>query len=173
MARRHPKKKQAKQQAEAEDDLSILHPDREIHVGGETVTVREYGFVEGLRIRAAAAPLIDELYQVMRGGDSDLDSIYALLAEHHRLLVELMAASIDQDLEFIQGLSDGDGSLLMDTWWVVNSAFFIRAVQRKMQVARVHGRTTATRSSAGGTSTPHSSPTDTPPTDSGDTPSDS
>ena len=173
MARRHPKKKQPKQESAAEDDLAILHPDREIQVGGEQVTVREYGFVEGLRIRAAAAPLIDDLYQVMRGGDSDLDSIYALLVEHDQLLVDLMATSINKDVEFIQGLSDGDGSLLMDTWWVVNSAFFIRAVQRKIQVDRVHGRTTATRASAGATSTPRSSPTDTPQTDSADTPSDS
>lgn len=153
MARRFSSSTQAEQPAEAEDDLAILHPERDIQIGGEQVTVREYGFVEGLRIRATAAPLIEELYQIMRSENSDLDGIYAMLAGHDQLLLELMATSVDKDVGFVRALSDADGSLLMDTWWVVNSAFFIRAVQRKMMMERVHGRAMENPPSAGEMST--------------------
>ncbi len=171
MARRKPKK-QAQQESAADDDLEILHPDREVRVNGETVTVREYRFVEGLRLRATAAPLVEALGELMQR-NVDLDQVYALLADHEELLLELMALSIDKPVEFVAGLDGPEGELLMDTWWVVNASFFTRAVQRRLLAARAHRLTAATRDFVGGTSTERSSPTDTPPDSSGNTPTDS
>lgn len=168
MARRHPKE-QRKQESSAEDDLAILHPDREVRVGGETVTVREYRFVEGLRLRAAAAPLVDALGELVQQ-HADLDQIYALLAEHEGLLLDLIALAIDKPVGFVEGLSGPEGELLMDTWWVVNASFFTRAVQRRMLAARAHRLAAATRDFGGETSIERSSPTDTPPARSENTP---
>lgn len=166
MARRHPKKKVA---APPDDDLDILHPDREIRVGGDTVTVREYRFVEGLRLRSAAAPLVDALVELMQQ-HANLDQIYALLAEHEALLLDLIALSIDKPVEFVEGLGGPEGELLMDTWWVVNASFFTRAVQRRILAARAHRLAAATGDLSGETSTERSSPTDTAPNDSETTP---
>ncbi|MDF5999802.1 hypothetical protein P4050_15915 [Pseudomonas aeruginosa] len=53
--------------AQGADDLQILHPEREIEVAGRKLTVREYGFVEGLRLRPMIQPLLDDLYAISQG----------------------------------------------------------------------------------------------------------
>ena len=49
------------------DDLQVLHPERSPIIAGRQVTVREYGFIEGLGLRPLAQPFLDELHE--RGGD--------------------------------------------------------------------------------------------------------
>ncbi|MFU4637262.1 hypothetical protein ACM71F_30855, partial [Pseudomonas aeruginosa] len=44
------------------DDLQILHPERTLEVQGRMVTMREYGFVEGLKLRATMQPFLDDLH---------------------------------------------------------------------------------------------------------------
>ena len=47
------------------DDLAILHPDRTLTLGGRAITLREYGFFEGLDVADRAAAFIAEM---MSGG---------------------------------------------------------------------------------------------------------
>lgn len=137
------------------DALEILHPEREVRLWGDIVTVREYGFFEGWTIQRTAAPILDQLMGAADAGESGLDQILASLAEQPELLLHLVAeACIDplpsqatdadktaraaQVDAFAARLRDdaetGDteGQALLMTWWNVNSGFFVRRVVRRL-----------------------------------------
>ncbi len=143
------------------DDLNVLHPEREVELDGRTVTVREYGFVEGLKIQRSAAVLVAALVEAQGAGDVAYQSVQSIMADHADILIDLMARAADVDADWIRGLSDEDGQLLMMVWWSVNGPFFVRRVAVDVAI---------TAQSAGQTSTPPSSPTATPSTDSEATP---
>ncbi|MBS0599536.1 MAG: hypothetical protein JSR92_19940 [Proteobacteria bacterium] len=149
--------------ADGRDDLNILHPERIIRVAGREVTVREYGFMQGLRIAAAAAPIIAELADAAERS-LDVELVLATLAAHPAELVALIAAATDLTPAQIEALPDDEGQLLLLTWWAVNAPFFVRRV-----VMRVAPRLAAAPS-AGATSSPSSSPSATTPSDSSSIP---
>ncbi len=109
-------------------DLEILHPERELEINGETVTVREFGFVEGARLGALAKPVIDELADLMNDpeGDIDLGALGEIMARHSDAMVQLMARAVDREPAWVESLSDADGQRLLLTFWQVNSDFFMR-----------------------------------------------
>lgn len=156
-------KKKAKQDGE---DLAILHPEREITVGGRKLTVREYGFVEGLRLAAIAAPIVQDLAAIS-GGDGTLLGYAALqtvFANHADAVVDMIAQACDQPRDWIaEHLSDGDGQALLMTWWAVNGPFFVRRVVQALQMRAALG------AFAGAKSTPPSSRPATTPSASGTT----
>lgn len=123
--------------------LEILHPERRLVIGRgkeeRVVTVREYGFVEGLQLRAQYKLFLDALEQAITaaGGSTSLESVEDVFAEHHDRLLPLIATAADLDVAVVQDLADDDGYLLMQTWWVVNSGFFIRRLIRRQAAARL------------------------------------
>ncbi len=148
-----PAVRQARTASRAERDLEILHPERDIEVGGINVTVREYGFVEGLKLRETAAPFMEALYRLAHssGAAPSFGAVEEMLVEHSGSVLELIARAADVDRAFIDSLSDEDGYLLMQTWWLVNANFFIRRVINRLATDR------AFRLPAGVASTPRSS----------------
>ncbi len=157
MARKATRPKPApvrKKAAAGADDLAILHPQREVIVAGRTLTIREYGFVEGMRMRALAQPFTESLYQhASVGGDApDFSAMETLIADHLDEVLQLIAASADVDVDWIASLNDTDGYRLMQAWWLVNSGFFIRRVLQRLAtdraVARLAGPRSTTPSSA-------------------------
>lgn len=146
--------------AKPQEDLQVLSPDREITVAGKKVLVREYAFIEGLRIRAAAKPLIEDLQKLLEH-DSRITDYIDIIADHQALAIELMAISSGLTADEITALSDNDGLLLADVWWTVNGPFFMRAVWRKMDLEKMlkgrAGQTLSSTSSAPGTDTATSS----------------
>ena len=114
--------------AKGADDLAVLHPERKLEIGGKTITVREYGFLEGLKIQRSSVVLVKALVEAQKEGDAPYNTIQSVLSDHADTLVELMAAAADVDPDWIRGLSDADGQLLMGTWWMVNGPFFVRRV---------------------------------------------
>ncbi|MBS0457468.1 MAG: hypothetical protein JSS44_09095 [Proteobacteria bacterium] len=144
-------------------DLEVLHPERVIHIGGSEVTVREYGFLAGLRLQAAAAPIVAALADAAERG-LNLAAIQGVLAAHPAQIVALLAAATDLPPAQIEALPDDEGQLLLLTWWAVNAGFFVRRVATAIAARR------AAEASAGQTSTPSSSPTDTISPDSATTP---
>ncbi|WP_286806195.1 MULTISPECIES: DUF6631 family protein [unclassified Marinimicrobium] len=166
MAKRVDKKPAQDSAPDGADDLAILHPEHTLTVGGEKVTVREYGFVEGLRLRPKYQPLLDALYDIMVGERApELDAVEAVLAEQLDTTLDLIAVAADVDRSFIEDLSNEDGQRLMDAWWAVNSPFFLRSVFKRAAQERALSR------HAGATSTTASSSTGTTRTESGNTPS--
>ncbi len=114
----------------AEDELQALHPEQKITLAGRQLTMREYGFVEGLRVRAQQRPFLDALHALLTRGGSEFtyEAIQDLLAEHHEAVRVMVAQAAGVEPEWVDGLSDTDGSDLLLLWWAVNSGFFLRRV---------------------------------------------
>lgn len=116
--------------SENANDLEILAPDREITLTtGEKVTVREYGFMEGLRIQNLAAGLLEDLTRLFLDEPEkaqDLAVLEEVFSRHSYVIADLMALSAGKDREWVEGLNDTDGQVLMMSWWSVNTGFFVR-----------------------------------------------
>lgn len=142
-----PRKKAAAKPAPGDDDLEILHPEREPTIAGRKLVVREYGFVEGLKQRPLYAPLIKTLEPVLAEGElPELEDILDLLAEHADRLPQLMAIACDQPTEWVARLGHEDGYHLMLVWWGVNGPFFMRSavgqlLNERLRAARCAGVT--------------------------------
>lgn len=145
-----PKKKAIK---DGEDDLAILYPDREVSIAGEKIVMREYGFVEGMRLHPLYAPMLHELAQIAGRDGVDLSALQCVIGAHADDVSTLIATACDRDVAWVRGLNDADGQQLFLTWWLVNKDFFIRRIVQAVQVAAMQ------RASRGGASTPPSSPT--------------
>lgn len=152
----------------ATDELGILHPHGEIEVAGEVVTVREYGFLEGLQVQAAAPEFFAALYAAVPRDQAapDFEQIQEVFVAHHEQVAQMIARAVDRDVEWVAGLPHGAGYRLMDAWWTVNVGFFIQLMFRRK------GLRGARPQSAGPASTQPSSAPDTgaAPTTSGGSP---
>ncbi|CAM5528660.1 DUF6631 family protein [Rhodanobacter lindaniclasticus] len=148
-------------------DLDVLHPDRVITIAGHEVTVREYSFVEGLRIRAGAKNFLADLHKQIQTGDMLTEDILDVLAVHSDLVLSLLAKSTGMEPEWLKDLNDVDGDLLLLTWWGVCGPFFVRPIARRLgqelliKVAASGGRTSTPPSPLPG-SAASSSSTNTP-----------
>ncbi|MCP4469008.1 MAG: hypothetical protein GY942_26850 [Aestuariibacter sp.] len=151
MAKKVPAPKAKNKVADkGEKDLATLHPDQTITLAGRKLTVREYGFVEGLQLRGLTQPIIDALYEAVadRGDPPELEEILGILSAFSDTLVQLMAISADVDEDWVHQLTQGDGYTLMMVWWSVNGPFFIRRVfnrkTAKLAVERLRAGQTST-----------------------------
>lgn len=120
------------------DDLEVLHPERVATIAGREVTVREYGFVEGLRLQSLVGPIVADLEGLLGAGLPSLEAVLELLGRHAEAVARLMAVAADVDEEWVNGLSQDDGYLLMMLWWGANGPFYLRraAMQRMAAAAR-------------------------------------
>ena len=161
-------KKPAQKERSEASDLEVLHPEQTVKIGDRTVTVREYGFIEGMRLYPLYEPILQELFELMSQGDVPSASVVqGILAQHMDRVVALVAAASDLEEDEFPALSMRDGQKLMDAWWVANGPFFLRSVMNRVMEKRLKER-----ARAGQTSTNSSSSTDTTRTESGGTPDD-
>lgn len=138
------------------DDLEVLHPEREFELDGRKIVMREYGFVEGLRLAAQAAPVVQDLASLANNRDdaeglrsfANLESVFA---RHEDALLALVAQACDQPVAWVRDLDDENGRSLLLAWWAVNGPFFVRRVITELQMRL------AAVPSAGDASTPASS----------------
>lgn len=113
-------------------ELEILVPDHTLTLSdGESVTVHEYSFMEGLRVDALAGGLIKPLQDLFLASRDDgvglrLQDLAAVFGAEPMLMAELLAMACDREPEWVQALPDQDGQLLMLAWWNVNQGFFVR-----------------------------------------------
>lgn len=133
------------------DDLSVLYPDVTLPIAGRDVTVREYGFIEGLQLRPKMAPMIADLDRLFTTGEALVEDILDMLGNHVDLVRLAIAQSTRTDVDWVGGLNDADGDLLVNTWWGVCGPFFMR------QVLRRHMDRAERRRLAGAASSPSSS----------------
>lgn len=147
------------------DDLQVLHPEREMEIAGVKVTMREYGFVEGMRLAATAAPVVHDLSIIT--GDAKDDGLLeyarlqAVFADHVDAITGMVAQACDQPREWVETLGDADGQTLLFAWWAVNGPFFVRrvlvALQMRMAAKRFNGATSTPSSPPPATATPSDS----------------
>jgi hypothetical protein len=123
------------------DDLAVLHPDQTITIGKRSVTVREYGLLEGLRVRGYMRPFTVDLEKMLSGGGEVLvEDVMDVIGLHvpivHRALAQSIAEpgaeASEVDLQWITTLNDLDGDRLLSTWWGVNGLFFLRQATRRV-----------------------------------------
>jgi hypothetical protein len=134
------------------DDLAILYPERRQTIAGVAITMREYGFIEGVQLAPLVEAVVGALADVASAGDRLTPSaLRPAFAAHPDAVVALIAAASDQPEAWVRALSDRDGQALMLLWWVTNADFFVRRVIEAVTVRQME------KASAGQTSTPASS----------------
>ena len=160
MTTRQPKSAAAAADVNDGDALEILHPERIATIAGRQITVREYGFVESMRLHGFIQPILGDLRAlVVAGGVPNLDDVLGVLARHDEAIVQLLARAADVEPEWIAGLSSADGELLLYLWWGVNGPFWLGGVVRRIAAERIAARIETPP--AGAISMPPSSPPDT------------
>ncbi|MGO1072325.1 DUF6631 family protein [Lysobacter sp. CA199] len=136
-----PKTSAAPKKGAAETELEILHPDREVVIADQTFVLREYGFAEGLLVRAMAKPFLMDLYAMYAepGRAPTFAEIADLIDAHGELVIQLIARSANVSVETLNALTDADGELVAVNWWLANSGFFTRWVMRRLVANRPAG----------------------------------
>jgi hypothetical protein len=118
---------------EESNDLNALMPNREITLGGEIITVREYSFKDALTIGNEIDQFVALIVNEMNGTNKiTIEQVDSIIMNNLELVYSLISTSIQKPISFIEALSYEDGLQLLDWWWVVNSRFFMNAVTRKI-----------------------------------------
>lgn len=105
-----------KKTAAGASDLEILYPDRSVQVGSRMMTVREYAFLEGMRLASAFSEPVQALKVAMAGGQSEGDFSPAI--------IHLLSQSTGEDVMAIGGCADADYRRLVEAWLAVNGHLF-------------------------------------------------
>lgn len=139
------------------DDLQVLHPELQATIAGREITVREYGFVEGMRLRPLLQPFLDDLHAIVAGGSlPPLEHITTLLGTHIDAVIEAVATAADLEVEWLTtpARTQDEGQHLLMLWWAANGPFYVRSVFSRIAADHAVSR------HAGATSTPSSSTPD-------------
>lgn len=121
----------------AADDLAILHPDRTLMIGGRTLTLREYGFFEGLDVADRAAGFIADLVAASEHGALRYAQVRRLFGRHRAVIPAIAAQAGDVDAAWLEALAPDDLELYLATWFAVNAAFFVREVLAEVREAQL------------------------------------
>lgn len=146
---------------------AVLHPDLDLVIAGRAIRVREYGYVEGLRLQGACREFLDALYGMFSAAAEppSADALAELIGEHIVTVQWLIAQALTPlddepqgfadavaaNARWVGRLSEPDGDALMTLWWQVNTGFFTRRLQRRLQARLAAAR--AASQSASSTST--------------------
>lgn len=151
-------------------ELAELSPNITLTLAGRQVTLREYGFFEGLDVAHRAAEFIADMHDQCRGGELRYDRIRRLFGKHADVVVPIAAQAADVEPEWVRGLGKNDAETFMSTWFAVNAGFFVHEVVVEMREERQ--RAAAAERLAGTSSSPNSPPpASAPSTTSDDSPS--
>lgn len=139
------------------EDLSVLHPDRPVVIAGKAIVVREYGFIEGLRLRPTLQPFLNELHAIASSGRlPELEEITSMMGSHADAVSHAICVAAGVEYEWLEGLNQDDGQHLLMLWWTTNGPFYIRSVFQRIVAERA-----VASQHAGETSTQPLSPLDT------------
>jgi hypothetical protein len=144
------------------DDLAILHPDRTLTLGGRAITLREYGFFEGLDVADRAAAFIADLVLASDDGALRYAHVRRLFGRHRAVIPAIAAQAGDVEVAWLEALPPDDLELYLATWFAVNAAFFVREVLAELRETQLReAQRLAAGASAGAISSPVSPPPDT------------
>lgn len=151
------------------DELDILLPDRTLSVNGVQVTVHEYTLAEQLQHRQPLRDISSGLCDAMNAAPNaeiSVEELFDVLGARWPSVMQAVAISCGQTIEWVSGLTGEDSESLLLTWWGVNASFFTRNAIRPALEKLVK----ALNQQAGRTSSPASSTTATSSETSGITP---
>jgi hypothetical protein len=96
------------------------------------VVLREYSFIQGLRVRARMAPFIAEVdAHALAGGEALSEDLIDIFAKHEDLLQEAIAVAAGVDVSWIRELDLMDGERLLYAWWGICGPFFVQLLLRR------------------------------------------
>lgn len=120
-----------------ENELEVLHPERQLVFGGRRVLVREYGHVEWLRLLPQAEPLVASIAAALeQDRDPTYEDALACLAQHIDALAPLIAQAAGLTAEEHAALDPEQGEVLLMTWWGCNGRFFVGRALNRVAVSR-------------------------------------
>ena len=112
----------------AADQLVALNPEVSLEIAGRNITIREYGFYEGLRVAHRAAGLIADLLKLSGGNDLRYVQVRRLFGVHEDVVVAIAAQAADVEPAWVRSLDDEQTEQFLSTWFTVNSPFFVQEV---------------------------------------------
>lgn len=135
-------------------ELDMLHPDRQIRMRDRLLTLREYGYIEGLQLQGGIQPLLDGLFMLFSrdGAAPSAEQVRDVFAQHALSLqwllaqsmtpypedpagLEAFAGAVAANAQFVNRLDDIEGDQLFSVWWAVNGGFFIRRFRARLLAA--------------------------------------
>lgn len=140
--------------AQEAEDQEILHPERAPMIAGRQLVMREYGFIEGMKLQAMFKPFLDDLYAKFSrfSGPPPAAEVKDLFAVHMVAVQWFMAQAMSKEEDdeqpqafvdeirangkWIAKLGEADGELLMSVWWVVNRNFFTQRLRERAEAAK-------------------------------------
>lgn len=116
--------------ADPAEDLQIIAGETRVTLSdGEAVTLREYGFMQGMQVDAIASGIVKDLQDLFlsdQQGLFRLQDLARIFGQAPDIMVTLLAMACDRAEDWVRQLSDQDGMLIQLAWWSVNKDFFIR-----------------------------------------------
>lgn len=137
----------------AAEDLAVLFPDLEVAVrdpdtgASVTLTVREYRFLEGLKVGARTGALVEAIAATVQGGVVSEQRLAEVLGEHAETWLDCIVQATGQDAGWLARLSDADGQRLSTAMWQANQGFFIRRLVSALARRREDGPSPSPKSS--------------------------
>lgn len=98
------------------NDLEILYPERSVLVGGRLFKVREYSFLEGMRLASAFGAQVQALKAALAGEAAGND--------HSPAIIHLLTLATGEDVMAVGGCSAADYDALIQAWLAVNGHLF-------------------------------------------------
>lgn len=108
------------------EEAAVLMPEQHVDAGGETLTVRELSFAEGLRLGPMLRPLIEALDVVLADTAARPEAILAAFEDQAEVVMAAVATVTGKGREWLDGLEDADGQALLLAFWQANMGFFVR-----------------------------------------------
>ena len=144
--------KKGKAETTASDE-AIIFPESETTIKGEKITVNEISYSQGMQIHFQIKPMIESMSEAFAEANPDFSMMEGVFAEHLDIVNKMMALTTGKTEAWVNNLSDEEGQLLLMTFWMVNSGFFIRRIAgkaiQKMQQKIKPSRSDTETSSAG------------------------
>jgi hypothetical protein len=134
MARKIEKKPAAAAESDsAAETIEALKPDASTTIAGRAITVREYGYFEGLEVAHRASGFIADLLAAGKGGQLRFAHARRLFGVHEPVVVAIAAQAADVEPDWVRGLKPVDAEAFMATWFAVNAGFFMQEVVNELQ----------------------------------------
>jgi Family of unknown function (DUF6631) len=112
-----------------DDQLNIMFPDRDIQLSGEPFTVREFSYIESIKLASKSVGLINSLAGILSDQSTvKLSDVETAIADNIEDWIFLLAASIGEEPDFVAQLDDKAGTVLSMAFWEVNGPFLLRRV---------------------------------------------
>lgn len=152
-------------------DAAVLKPDVTITVAGRRVTVREYGYWEGLEVAHHAAAFIADMLAMCADGTLRYAAVRRLFGVHQAVVQEIAAQAADVEPAWVAGLKRADAERFMSTWFTVNASFFVNEAAVEVEETLYRAAAARKRVASSTSSSASPAPGSGTSTDSGDSPS--